>query len=82
MGPKENTVAARASETLRLINRQKRKLLHFTHFDNREIGRPADAARGEVVSAPTATGEEEVMIRSRLTPVLVMAALLLLPVIA
>jgi len=44
-------------------------------------GRLPDAARGVAVSAPTATEEEDVMNRSRLTSVLVMAALLLLPML-
>lgn len=42
----------------------------------------ADAARGVAASAPTATGEEEVMIRSRWTLVFVMAALMLVPALA
>jgi len=47
-----------------------------------KIGRPPGAARGVAVPAPTATEEEEVMIRSRGIPVLVVAALILLPSVA
>jgi len=46
------------------------------------MGKPPNAARGVVVSAPTTTEKEDVMNRSRLMSVLVMAALLLLPALA
>jgi hypothetical protein len=46
------------------------------------MGRPPDAARGGAAVAPTATGEEEVMIRYRLTTVVVTATLMCLAPLA